>query len=158
WSYRDMNRCLIAQTESELRMHRILYLLKYLRAMILNSILVIVSVVLYIFVGVSGIYPVAEDSVNALRAQMTQYQQRGSPFGGNFHVIIMFFTFIFLPCLFVWIYLSITNVWRKSLKAQTIVCIASILFAPVFMWPYLTFSTQNFDPLFTALLAIYFAL
>jgi hypothetical protein len=55
-------------------MHRILYFLKYLRAMILNVILTIVAVVLFVSFDIGGIYPVADDTVKALRAQILQQQ------------------------------------------------------------------------------------
>src|SRR4029453_3904063 len=98
------------QTESEKRLHRILYFVKYLRALILNWVLIVLAIALYIAFGITGLYPAADDTLNGLRGLMSQLDPYFVPiaFEG------------FLIALFIWLYISITRVWRKSLKAQVI--------------------------------------
>src|SRR5215468_7533491 len=67
------------QTESERRMYRILYFVKYLRVMILNLLLSSIAVVLYLLFGITGIYPGAVDTINALRSQPTPNFYLGYP-------------------------------------------------------------------------------
>jgi hypothetical protein len=111
------------QTESEKRLHRILYFVKYLRAMILNFILTVPAIALYMTFGITGLYPGAEDTVNALRAQMDRPEQ----YGGQLNPIVITGTVLFLIAFFVWLYLSITRVKRKSVKVLAIftLCVVS---------------------------------
>ena len=133
------------QTESERRMHRILYFVKYLRVMILNLLLSSIAVVLYLLFGITGIYPGAVDTINALRSQPTP----------NFYLVNLTLMTIFLGVFFVWLYISITRVYRKSLKAQSIFIFIATIFTPLVVgMPQLLFSYNNLDPLFTWLLAV----
>ena len=58
---------------------------------------------------------------------------------------------------FVWLYISITRVWRKSLKAQSIFLAIVTLLFPVVAVPLFLFSYNHLDPLFTILFGIYVA-
>ena len=139
------------QTESEKRLHRILYFVKFLRAMILNSVLAFLAVALYMAFGITGLYPGAEDAVNALRAQHGGHLDQSV-------VARLIATTLFMGVFFVWLYMSITRVKRKSLKAQSIFWVICILVFPVFAVPLFLFSYNHLDPLFTILAGIYLAL
>ena len=142
------------QTESEKRLHRILYFVKYLRAMILNFVLISLAVALYIAFGITGLYPMAEDTVNALRAQMDHPERYGGHLGPYFFAIVGTATVLFMIAFFVFIYISITRVWRKSLKAQSIVFVICILLFPFYVVPQFLFSYSHLYPLFTILFGI----
>lgn len=142
------------QTESEKRLHRILYFVKYLRAMILNFVLTVLAIALYMTFGITGLYPGAEDTVNALRAQMDHPERYGGQLDPYFVPIVSTGTILFLIAFFVWLYISITRVWRKSLKAQSIfwvICIPVLYYGVV---PQFRFSYNHLDPLFTILFGI----
>jgi hypothetical protein len=132
------------QTESEKRLHRILYFVKYLRAMILNFILIVLAIALYMAFGITGLYPAADDIVNGVRAQMGQMDSYFVPIA----------VAGFLIAFFVWLYISITRVWRKSLKAQSIFWMIVTLLFPVFAVLLFLFSYNHLDPLFTILVGI----
>jgi hypothetical protein len=142
------------QTESEKRLHRILYFVKYLRAMILNFVLISLAVALYIAFGITGLYPMAEDTVNSLRAQMDHAERYGDHLGPHFFAIVGTGSVLFMIAFFVFLYISITRVWRKSLKAQSIFFVISILLFPVFVVRQFLFSYNHLDPLFTILFGI----
>jgi hypothetical protein len=152
-----MNSIVISQTDSEQRMHRALYLIKYLRAMILNLLLVFAGVALH-FVFHVHLYPLADDTIDAVQAQIDQVHRAGDPLGTTFVPFVLISTGILVAAFFVWIYLSITNVWRKALMAQAILFAVSLLFFPVWMTPQLTFAVRYLNPLFTLFVAISAAL
>jgi hypothetical protein len=152
-----MNSIVISQADSEQRMHRALYFIKFLRAIILNLFLVFAGVALH-FVFHVRLYPLADDTIDALQAQIDQAHAAGDPLGTHFYPFVLISTGILLPAIFVWIYLSITNVWRKALKAQAIFFTVSLLFFPFWMTSQLAFAVRYLDPLFTLFVAIYAAL
>src|ERR1700751_469622 len=143
----------IDQTASELRLHRVLYCVKYLRAMLLNLILVLVASALFVFAHIEGVYPLADDSIHNLKAQM-----ENNPYGPWFTVWVGSFTFVFLLAFFFWVYLSITRVWRVALKLQAAFLVVCILLVPVWAWPQLNFSYENLSPLFSGLATLSFGL
>jgi hypothetical protein len=142
------------QTESEKRLHRILYFVKYLRAMILNFVLTVLAIALYMTFGITGLYPGAEDTVNALRAQMDHPERYGGQLNPYFVPIVSTGTVLFLIAFFVWLYISITRVWRKSLKAQSIFSVIGIPVLYYSVVPQFRFSYNHLDPLFTILFGI----
>jgi hypothetical protein len=124
--------------------------------MILNVVLSSLAVALYIAFGITGLYPMAEDTVNALRAQMDHPEKYGGV-GLYFYAIVGTGTVILLIAFFVFLYISITRVWRKSLKAASIFFVIGILLFPVYVVPQFLFSYNHLDPLFTILFGIYLA-
>jgi hypothetical protein len=113
------------QTESEKRLHRILYYVKVLRLLILNFVLMCLAVVLYVAFGITGLYPAATYQINALRSHINDPER---------YLYILTFVIIFLlgTAFSVWLYISIIRVWRKSLKAQVIFY---VICCPVFVRP-----------------------
>ncbi len=136
------------QTESEKRLDRILYYVKVLRAMILHVVLIILAIAFYLAFGITGLYPMANDTINNfLRPHMDDPERYA-------YILGIFVTFLLCIALFVLSYISITRVWRKSLKAVSIFGVILILFgAPAFGLQFL-FSYNHLDPLFTILFGL----
>jgi hypothetical protein len=150
----------VDQSPSEPRLHRALYIVKYLRAMVLNQILVVIATVLFIVAGVDNVYFLADDSIKGLKALKPQMlQQAGGPFGSSFSLIVFSATLVMSGLLFfIWMYLSIVNVRRISLRIQGIFLLVSVFFAPVWAWPLLRFSFENLSPMFSTIAALSYAL
>jgi hypothetical protein len=145
------------QSASEPRLHRALYVIKYLRAMVLNLVLVLAAVALFEMAGVKGLYPLADDTINALQAQAEQLRRQGDVLGSNFVVVTAVSTAVLILAFFVWMYLSITNVWRIALRFQAVFLWFSVLVMPLWAWPQVEFSLANLDPVFSGLVLAYFA-
>src|SRR5215469_10503454 len=108
-----MTSITLNQTESEKRLNRILYYIKVLRALIINGVLFSLAIGLYMAFGITGLYPMAEDTINSLRPHMDQPER--------YIYILTDVTVLFLGTTFsVWLYISLVRAWRKSLKAQSI--------------------------------------
>src|SRR5207247_7419714 len=76
-----VNTPTIDQTASEVQLHRVLYLLKFLRAMVLHVFLALCAFLLFFLVGINNIYPLANDLIRTLRAQVIQNHRQGGGFG-----------------------------------------------------------------------------
>ena len=76
-----MNTQTIDQTASEVQLHRVLYVLKFLRAMVLHVFLALLAVLLFFFAEINNVYPLANDLIRAIRAQIIQNQLQGQGFG-----------------------------------------------------------------------------
>jgi hypothetical protein len=144
----EMTSISLNQTESEKRLNRILYYLKALRASILLSIFLFLAIALYMGFGITGVYPLAEDAINGLRPHLVGPERSA-------YTLVIGVTFLLAVGFLVWLYMSITRVWRKSLKAQSI--FGGILIpigGSAFGW-YFVFSYEHLDPLFTILYGTY---
>ncbi len=135
------------QTESEKRLHRILYYVKFLRALILHCVLIILAIAFYIAFGITGLYPMAADTINSLRLHMDDPDRYG-------YILVIFITFFLIIALLVWSYISITRFWRKSLKAVSIFGVICILIGAFAMSRQFLFSYNHLDPLFTILFGL----
>jgi hypothetical protein len=138
------------QTESEKRLHRILYYVKVLRAAIVYIVLTILAIAFYLAFGISGLYPMAEDTINFLRAHMDGPERYG-------YILGIVITLLLGIAFVVWLYISIVRVWRKSLKAQMIFGVVLILISPFLIVLQFLLNYNHLDPLFTILLGIYWA-
>ena len=65
-----MTTTVLDHTQSETRLHRALYIIKYMRAMLLNLVVVLAALALFLLAGVESFYPLADDTIRALKAQM----------------------------------------------------------------------------------------
>jgi hypothetical protein len=153
-----MRTQVIDQSASEPRLHRVLYFVKYLRAMVLNLFLVFVATMLFVGAGIEGLYFLADSTIDALKAQMDQLRRQDDVLGAYFIPLVGSFVGLALLLFFVWIYLSITKVRRVALKLQATVLVLSALFAPLWIWPQLMFSFENLNPLFSLLAMLSVAL
>jgi hypothetical protein len=76
-----MERRILDQTASERVLHRVLYAIKFLRAMVLHVSLAALAAILFATTGVIGLYPVADNTVRVLRAAAIQQDRQGGPLG-----------------------------------------------------------------------------
>src|SRR5215813_2586979 len=145
-----MTNISLNQTESEKRLHRILYYVKVLRAATLNLVLISLAIVLYMVFGISGLYPMAEDTINFLRPHMDDSERYA-------YILMILITLLLGIAIVVWFYVSIVRVWRKSLKAQVIFGVIFILISPLLIVLEFLFNYHHLDLLFTILLGTYWA-
>jgi hypothetical protein len=64
-----MRTHVINQSASEPRLHRVLYVLNYLRAMLLNVFLVFIAMTLFLGAGIEGIYFLADSAIDNSKAR-----------------------------------------------------------------------------------------
>ena len=144
----------IDQTASEVQLHRVLYLLKLLRAMVLHVVLAALAVLLFFLTGIHGLYPIADDVRYSLQAQLIQNQRQGQGFGPVGFWITATLVAIGVSIWVIWIYRSITNVRRFALKFQAVVfVIGAIAFVPA-QWLELEFAFRNLNLGFAVLGAV----
>ena len=142
-----MTRISLNQTESEKRLHRILYFVKVLRATFLFCVLFILAIAFYMAFGITGLYPGAEDIINYLRPHMDHPDRYG-------YLLTTFIALLLMIALLVWSYISITRVWRKSLKTVSIFGVILILMYPFAAVLQFLFSYNHLHLLFTILFGL----
>jgi hypothetical protein len=137
------------QTESERRLHRILWFVKFLRALIVHNILALFAIGLYLAFGITGLYPAANAAIYFLRAHQADLYAMA---------IVAISIVLLLTAFNIWLYTSITRVKRKSLKVQAIfsfvLCILYLSSSAVLF----LFSYNHLDRLFTILFGLNMAL
>ena len=130
------------QSSSEQKLHRALYILKYLRAMILNLIIVSAAWVLYMLVGIETGYPLADESITALNAQMNQT--------GSIFLVFVGLWSVGLSLVFgIWMYRSIVNVRRRALRVQSVFWAVAVFLNLIMLLRVLGFSIANLSVLFS---------
>src|SRR5687767_8815486 len=105
-----MDRQLTDQTASETHLHRVLWLITFLRAMVLHVTLAVIAALLFFVFGIDGVYPLATDTIHALRAQSIQNRIEGNAIGPWGYTIAAAIIFGVALLLLRWIYRSITLV------------------------------------------------
>jgi len=115
-----VNTQTIDQTASEVQLHRVLYVLKFLRGLVLHFLLAALAALLFFFAGINGVYPIATNTIHAVRAASLQTQAQGGPIGLVGFWIVFSVLFVGLLLLLIWIYRSITNVRRIALRFQAV--------------------------------------
>ena len=148
----------IDQTASEVRLHRVLWLIKLLRATVLHLLLGLVAVLLYFLAGIDGVYALATDMIHAMRAEAIQNQLEGAMFGPSSYAAMASLVFVALLGLLIWIYRSITNVRRRALQVQAILILVIALLSAPSKWQEVRFAFENLDLLFAVLAAFGVAL
>src|SRR3954471_12458011 len=101
-----MDRQTIDQTVSEVHLHRALYLIKFLRAMVLYGILSSCAILLYFVAGIDGVYPTAVELIQAIRAEFLRDRQQGGP-DLLLYVIAVSILIVGTIFVFIWMYRSI---------------------------------------------------
>lgn len=148
-----MEKRRIDQTASELQLHRILYVIKLLRALVLHLMLALVAGLLYMAWGHNA-YPVATAAFQTFRAVAKDHQiQRGPILLVVCAVVAVVLVFGFLALL-VWMYRSITNVRRSALRLQSLLMLIIGLWSFYASWPGLVFAFQSLGLLFAFLAAL----
>jgi hypothetical protein len=149
-----MDTQIIDQSPSEIQLHRVLYIIKFLRAMVLHLILAIFAALLYFVSGIDGLYPIANNLIHALRAQSIQNQLEGGPIGSSGFVLVLSALVVILLAALIWIYVSITNVRRSALKLQAVLILIVTFWNVTTTWPNLRFAFVNLDFLFALLATV----
>ncbi len=111
----------IDQTESERQLHRVLYVIKLLRATVLHVGLAALGAILYFVAGIENAYPMATAFIQAARAQAIDQHlnERTSLAWGYALAVLLIFAAALV--LLVWIYRALTSVNRRALRVQAIV-------------------------------------
>ena len=132
---------LLVQSELETRMHRVLYLLRSTRGFMLNSVLYMTALALGLSFGVCGLYP-GLDQTTIMEARAELNTMSGESAFKEFLTLA-------LP---LYMYISITRVFRKSLKLQSLFWLfaGTILFLTILT----KFKSTHFSILFAAPLAL----
>lgn len=144
----------IDQTASEVQLHRVLWIIKFLRAMVLHVFLALIAILLFFWAGIDGVYPLAIDMIHAIRAQTIQNQIEGSVIGVWGHVIASSVLFALALVLLIWVYRSITQVRRIALRAQAILLVLLYLMNIDTKWQEVKFAYENLSALFAVLAAL----
>src|SRR5262245_60017235 len=135
----------IDQAPSEARLHRVLWLVKFLRALVLHVLVAIVAAALYFVTGFEKLSPLAVDMIRSMRAQAIQNDLDVKPLGQVGFAIVAAVLFVIFLAFVAWIYRSITNVRRGALKVQAILWLTVSLFDSAAKWPEVSFAFQNLD-------------
>ncbi len=149
-----MNTQTIDQTASEVQLHRVLYVLKFLRGLVLHFLLAALAALLFFFAGINGVYPIATNTIHAVRAASLQTQAQGGPIGLVGFWIVFSVLFVGLLLLLIWIYRSITNVRRIALRFQAVLLLIICLSSVNTTWPQLKFAFENLSTEFAVLAAL----
>lgn len=145
-----MESQIVDQTESEVKLHRILYLIQFLRAGVLVLFIHLTAVTLALTVDVSGIFAFSDAWLQPLMKLISAFDRW--PFTPGFVVVIGTSTLVVL----VWMYLAITRVWRTALELQAALHVLTLVMSAIWMFPVLVFSWEHLALTFSGLLAIYF--
>ena len=142
-----MNRKSIDQTTSELQLHRVLYVIKLLRAMVLHVTLTAFAALPYFFAGIS-VYPVGTAFFQAIWALSIEHRPRIAHLT---FVILLSLILMAVLALLVWMYRSITSVRRSALCAQAVLIVIMALSSIRGALPELQFAFHHLSLLFAAL-------
>ena len=149
-----MDRRTLDQTASEQLLHRVLYAIKFLRAMVLHVSLAALAALVFATTGVIGLYPVADNTIRALRAGAIEHELQHGRFGSaTFWVVTALMIAAALAAL-VWVYRSITDVRAKSLRVQAVVIVAVALWSVAAFRDELQFAFDQLDPTFAVIAAL----
>jgi hypothetical protein len=138
-----VNTQTIDQTASEVQLHHVLYVLKFLRAMVLHVFLALLAALLFFLAGINNVYPLANDLIRAMRAQIIQNQLQGQGFGPLGFWIGTLLVFVAALTFLIWVYRSITNVRPFALKFQAVLLVMMAILKILTTWPQLKFAFQN---------------
>ncbi len=149
---------IVDQTESELTLHRVLYVIKLLRAMVLHIMLAAAGAVLYFFAGIQNAYPVATAFIQAVRAQAIDTRLAAQAFPESGFAIVVLLVLAFAIALLTWMYRSLTSVRRRALRLQAATVAGLGLFNLRAAAPELGFAFRSLDPLFAVLATASYAM
>ena len=107
------------QAPSEVRLHRVLWLVKFLRALVLHILVAVIAAAVYFLTGFDKLSPLAVDMIRSMRAQAIQNDLDGNPLGQVGFAITAAILFVVFLIFVTWIYRSITNVRRRAFEDVT---------------------------------------
>jgi hypothetical protein len=153
-----MTSLVIDQTVSEEILYRIHWLIKFLRAMILNAILIIISFALYIIFGIEGLYFATDDAIKAINEQINAMNRQGVVGGDYFFYMLIMLIIITLIVFFIWIYISITKVWKVPLLIQSAFFSFSVVSYAINFWEMYEFSFSYLSTMFSVFVLLWYIL
>jgi hypothetical protein len=139
------------QTPSEQALHRVLWLVLLLRAMIVHLALAIIGAMAYFATGADGFYPLVTDMIRALRADEIQNSLDGKPLRGAVYAVAAILVLIGAMAVMRWMYASIVQVRRWSLRVLALLILCMSLRPSHHVRPPLQFALEHFHPGFNAL-------
>jgi hypothetical protein len=146
-----MTTGVIDQTPSEAHVHRALWLIKFLRAMVLHVLLTLIAAVLFFGAGMRRVYPIATDLFYAVRAQAIDSEVRGLPLQKSAFYLVLLIAIGATLAFLLWIYRSITNLRRWALRFQALGIFLTAAFCVFGSLSNLQFAIHNLHPGFAAL-------
>lgn len=144
---------MINQSDSEVRLHRVLYFIKFLRAMILYNILNLLAVALFLTPDLRNIIH-TDTMINSMITQIQQSRTQG--YSRYFVVFIISIFSLFFIAFLMCVYIYITKVWRLSLRIQGTFLVVCVLYVP--FWAHLKFLFANLHYLFSGILLLNYGL
>jgi predicted secreted protein len=84
----------IDQAPSEAHLHRALWLIKFLRAMVLHVLLALIAAVLFFGAGIRSVYPIATDLFYAVRAAVIDSEVRGLPLQKSAYYLVLWIVIV----------------------------------------------------------------
>ena len=149
-----MDRRTLDQTASERLLHRVLYAIKFLRAMVLHVSLAALAATRLRdhrrHRPVSG----RRQHDPRLRAVAIQQKLQGNPLGGAAFWIVAALVIAAAIAALVWVYRSITDVRPKSLRVQAVVIVAVASWNVAGLRDELQFAFDRLDPTFAVIAAL----
>lgn len=144
---------LVDQTPSERVLHRVLYLIKFLRAMVLHIGLVLLAALLFATTGTRGVYPIADSVIDAMRIGLGQQRASGGA-GAVLYGFLGAAVLLMILAFLVWVYRSITGVRRRALRVQAALMVVVVAHHLSWSMPALRLAFVSLDPLFATLSAL----
>jgi hypothetical protein len=144
----------IDQTASEATLHRVLWLVKFLRAIVLHVLLGLAAALVYFLTGIDNLYPIATDIIHLLSAQGIHDNPQESPVYRLGYAIGGWILFAALLAVLIWTYLSIVHVKRYALRIQAALFLFLYAASAPTKWRELGFAFENLDFLFAVWAAL----
>ncbi len=141
----------IDQTASERLLHRVLYFIKFQRAMVLHVMLGLLAAAFFMLTDINGFYPVVDNGIRTMRAIAIQQRMQGGYFSDALYWTIVALVVATVLASMIWIYRSITAVRPVALRFQALSILALALINAHQTWPELQFSFQKLNLMFALL-------
>ena len=147
-----MDRLTLDQAPSESVLLRVLYAIKFLRALVLHVVLAGVAFAVWEITGLIGFYPIADHTIQSLRANaIVNRQEGGEPI---FWVIALVIGFAVVLGMLVWMYRAITAVRPIALKFLAAALVFLMLYTLADAGRNLQFAFLHLDRSFAVLATI----
>jgi len=149
---RGSERLTLDQTPSESVLLRVLYAIKFLRALVLHVVLGGLAFAVWELTGVIGFYPIADNAIRSLRANAIVNRQEGvDPLVWALALVI---GFAIVFAMLIWTYRAITAVRPIALKVLAAATVSLMIYTVAGAWPNLQFAFLRLDRTFAVLATI----
>jgi len=149
-----MEQRILDQTASERLLHRVLYAVKFLRALVLHISLAALAAIVFATTGVIGLYPVADNTIRALRAGAVEQELQNGRWAGVGFWIATALVIVAAIAALVWIYRSVTEVRPSSLRVQAVAIVAVASWNAYAYSDELQFAFERLNPTFAVIAAL----